>query len=318
MTAAETSTKRTDKRAGRSARPHHPRYLANERRLAWLLIVPSFVVVFALILLPMVRAFWMSLHRIDLKRPALGTPFIGLGNYINIVQDGYFWASMGRTMYFMVVSVALELLLGVAIALLLQQHFKGRGLLRALVLVPWALPITIDAIMWKWILNPTYGAFNSLLYQLGLIESYRTWLSSPWSALNAVIVADVWKVTPLVILLTLAALQTIPPSLYEAARVDGAGAWRSFWGITLPLLRPSLAIVLVIRSMDAFRVFDIIYIMTSGGPSDGTKVIAYYTYLEAFSFLRMGRGAALAWIITLAVGLMAFLYIRLISRETEY
>ncbi len=162
--------------------------------------------------------------------------------------------------------------------------------MRALVLVPWALPITIDAIMWKWIYNPTYGALNSLLYQLGLIANYRTWLSDPFTAMNMVIVADVWKTTPLVILLTLAALQTIPPTLYEAARVDGANAWRSFWAVTLPLLRPVLAIILVLRTMDAFKVFDIIYIMTSGGPSDGTKVIAYYTYLEAFSFLRQGRG----------------------------
>jgi ABC-type sugar transport system permease subunit len=299
-------------------RPKHPSYLARETRLAWLLIVPSFVVVFALILLPIVRAGWMSLHIIDLKRPALGTPFVGLQNYADIFQDRYFWASMGRTMYFLVVSVALELVLGVAVAMLLHQEFRGRGLLRALVLIPWALPITIDAIMWKWILNPTYGAFNSLLYQLGIISQYQQWLSSPWSALNAVIVADIWKVTPLVVLLTLAALQTIPHDVYEAARVDGAGAWRSFWRITIPLLRPALAIILVIRSMDAFRVFDLIYIMTSGGPADGTKVIAYYTYLEAFSFLRMGRGAALAWIITIMVGLMAFLYIRLISRETEY
>lgn len=300
-------------------RPHkQPSYLARETRLAWLLILPSFLVVFALILLPIVRAGWMSLHIIDLKRPALGTPFVGLQNYVEIFQEPYFWASMARTMYFLVVSVALELVLGVAVAVLLNQEFRGRALLRALVLIPWALPITIDAIMWKWILNPTYGALNSLLYQLGIIEEYQLWLSTPWSALNAVIVADIWKVTPLVVLLTLAALQTIPHDVYEAARVDGAGAWRSFWGITIPLLRPALAIILVIRSMDAFRVFDIIYIMTSGGPSDGTKVIAYYTYIEAFSFLRMGRGAALAWIITILVGLMAFVYVRLISRETEY
>ncbi len=120
------------------------------------------------------------------------------------------------------------------------------------------------------------------------------------------------------ILLTLAALQTIPPELYEAARVDGAHAWNRFWHITLSLLRPTIAIVLVIRTMDAFKVFDIIYIMTSGGPSDGTKVIAYYTYLEAFSFLRQGRGAALAWIMTLFIGVFAFFYVRMVNRETEY
>ena len=300
------------------AKNHHAGYLMRERWLAWLLILPSFVVVFALILVPMVRAFWMSLHRINLKQPALGQPYIGLGNYSDVFQDPNFWATINRTMYFLVVSVLAEVILGVLVALLLNQQFRGRGLLRAIVLIPWALPVTIDAIMWLWIVNPSYGALNSLLWQVGLIDQYQTWLSSPTSAMNVVILADVWKVTPLVILLTLAGLQTIPPTLYEAARVDGAGAWRGFWGITLPLLRPTLAIVLVIRSMDAFRVFDIIYIMTAGGPSDGTKVISYYTYIEAFSFLRMGRGAALAYIITLAVGLMAWLYIKLINRETEY
>jgi ABC-type sugar transport system permease subunit len=299
-------------------RRFHWSYAARERLLAWLLIVPSFVVVFALILVPIVRALWMSLHRIDLKRPALGQPFIGLDNYVDIFQDPYFWASIGRTLYFMGVSIVLELVFGIAIAILLNQHFRGRGILRALVLIPWALPITIDAIMWKWIFNPTYGALNSLLYQVGLIQEYRTWLSTPWSAMNVVILADVWKVTPVVILLTLAALQTIPPDLYEAAMVDGAHAWGRFWHVTLPLLRPTLAIVLVIRSMDAFKVFDIIYIMTSGGPSDGTKVIAYYTYLEAFSFLRMGRGAALAWVITAIIAVMAFVYIRLVNRKVEY
>ncbi len=292
--------------------------MQQDRWLAWALIMPAFIAVFALILLPILRAFWMSLHTIDLKRPDLGQPFVGLANYINIFQDSYFWASVGRTLYFMVASIAIEVVIGIAIALLLDRQFKGRGLLRAIVLIPWALPITIDAIMWKWILNPTYGSLNSLLWQLGLIQSYQAWLSNAFSALNMVILADVWKVTPLVILLTLAALQTIPRHLYEAAVVDGASRWYSFWHITLPLLRPTLAIVLVIRSMDAFKVFDIIYIMTSGGPSDGTKVIAYYTYLEAFSFLRFGRGAALAYLMTVFIAIFAFIYIRLINRETEY
>lgn len=293
-------------------------YAARERLLAWAMIVPAFIVVFALILMPVLRAFWMSLHIIDLKRPALGQPFVGLENYIDIFQDSFFWASVYRTVYFMVVSIAIELVLGIAVALLLHQEFKGRGFLRAIILIPWALPITIDAIMWKWILNPSYGALNSLLWQLGLIDSYRAWLSRPFEALNMVILADIWKVTPLVVLLVLAALQTIPTHLYEAAVVDGANRWYSFWHITLPLLRPALTIILVIRSMDAFKVFDIIYIMTSGGPSDGTKVIAYYTYLEAFSYLRFGRGAALAYLMTLFILVLAYFYVRMVNRETEY
>jgi ABC-type sugar transport system permease subunit len=293
-------------------------HIRRERLLSWAMITPAFIIVLTLIFIPVVRAGWMSLHIIDLKQPHLGTPFVGLGNYFDIFQDARFWASVGRTVYFMVVSISIEVVIGVAVAMLLNQQFRGRGFLRALILVPWALPITIDAIMWKWIYNPNYGALNSLLWQLGIIDSYKTWLSTPMTALNMVILADVWKVTPLVILLVLAALQTIPPHLYEAAVVDGAGRWYSFWHITLPLLRPTLAIVLVIRTMDAFKVFDIIYIMTRGGPSDGTKVIAYYSYLEAFSYLRFGRGAALAVFMTLAIGAMAVVYIKLISHETEF
>jgi ABC-type sugar transport system permease subunit len=302
---------------GKGFRAH--RYLERERALAWIFILPALLIVFALILAPIVRAFWMSLHIVDLKRPALGQPFVGLQNYIEILQNKYFWASIGRTLYFMFVSIAVEMVAGISVAMLLNQDFKGRGLLRTLILIPWALPITIDAIMWKWIFNPEYGAFNSLLFQLGLIAKYQTWLSDPMSALHVVIVADVWKVTPLVILLTLAALQTIPHELYEAAMIDGASRWRSFWNVTLPLLTPTLLIVLVVRTMDAFKVFDIIYIMTSGGPSDGTKVIAYYTYIEAFSFLHMGTGAALAYLMTFFIAILAFIYIRLMkNKEVEY
>ena len=285
---------------------------------AWLFITPAFVVVFGLIFMPIVRALWMSLHIMDLKRPALGQPFVGLGNYFQILGDPYFQASVGRTVYFMVLSIAVELVLGVLVALLLNKQFRGRGMLRALILVPWALPITIDAIMWKWIFNASYGALNGFLWQLGVIDSYRAWLSDYQTAMHLVIVADVWKVTPLVVLLTLAALQTIPPSLYEAAVVDGANRWHSFWRVTLPLVMPTLMIVLIIRSTDAFRVFDIIYIMTAGGPADSTKVLSYYTYLEAFSYLRFGRAAALSYLMTLFIGIVAFVYIKLLNREVEY
>jgi multiple sugar transport system permease protein/N,N'-diacetylchitobiose transport system permease protein len=290
----------------------------NERLLAWALILPSLLVVFGLILGPILRAFWMSLHMVNLKRPALGMPFIGLENYLDILSDPYFWASIGRTFYFMIVSIALELIFGIGTALLLNRNFRGRAFVRSLVLIPWALPITIAAAMWLWIFNPTYGAFNSLLWQLGIIEEYRLWLSTPLSAMHVVILADVWKVTPLVILLTLAALQTIPKELYEAAMIDGAGRWNSFWRVTLPLLTPTILVTLVIRTMDAFKVFDIIYIMTSGGPSDGTKVISYLTYQEAFTYLNFGRGSALAYLMTLFIALMAFVYIKVLHRDVEY
>jgi ABC-type sugar transport system permease subunit len=292
--------------------------LTKDQQMAWLFVLPAFLIIFVLILGPIARAAWMSVHIIDLKRPALGQPFVGLENYIKILQDPYFWDSIGRTMYFLVVSIAVEMVLGISIALLLNRRFWGRSVLRAIILVPWALPITIDAVMWKWIFNANYGALNALLTQLGLAEGYRAWLSNPATAMNTVIVADVWKVTPLVVLLGLAALQTIPPSLYEAAVVDGANRWKSFWRITLPLMMPQLLIVLLVRSMDAFRVFDIIYIMTSGGPADSTKVISYFTYLEAFSYLRQGRAAALTYLMTFFIAILAFIYIRLLNREVEY
>lgn len=294
------------------------RFLSSEQLLAWLLILPSLAVVFSLILGPILRAFWLSLHFYNLKRPDLGMQFIGLENYTELLTDPYFWASIGRTLYFLIVSIALELVFGIGTALLLNREFRGRALVRTLILIPWALPITIDAIMWLWILNPNYGALNSLLLQLGIIDEYRLWLSTPISAMNMVILADVWKVTPLVILLTLAALQTIPRELYEAAMIDGAGRINSFLRITLPLLMPTIVVTLVIRTMDAFKVFDIIYIMTSGGPSDGTKVIAYLTYQEAFTYLNFGRGSALAYLMTLFIGLMAFAYIKTLHREIEY
>ncbi len=296
-----------------------PRWrFTKERQMAWLFVAPAFLIVFVLIFGPIVRSAWMSLHIIDLKRPALGHPFVGFENYINIFKDPYFWDSMGRTIYFMVASIAVEMILGIGVAMLLNRRFWGRGFLRAIILIPWALPITIDAIMWKWIFNANYGAFNALLTQLGLLGKYKAWLSTPATAMNVVIVADVWKVTPLVVLLGLAALQTIPPTLYEAAVVDGANRWKIFWRVTLPLMMPQLVIVLLVRSMDAFRVFDIIYIMTSGGPADSTKVISYFTYLEAFSYMRQGRAAALTYLMVLFIGVLAFIYIRLLNKEIEY
>jgi ABC-type sugar transport system permease subunit len=292
-------------------------FFTSDRLLAWVLVIPSLVVVFWLIFLPIVRGFWMSLHFYNLKLPDIGMKFIGLENYTDLLTDSNFWASISRTFYFMVVSITLELVLGIVTALLLNREFRGRVFVRALILIPWALPITVDAAMWLWIFNPTYGALNSLLFQLGIIDTYHFWLSTPISAMHVVILADVWKVTPLVILLTLAALQVIPKELYDAAMMDGAGRWKSFLYITLPFLIPTILVTLVIRTMDAFKVFDIIYIMTAGGPINGTKVISYLTYQESFTYLNFGRGSALAYLMTLFIAAMAFTYIKVLHREVE-
>lgn len=289
-----------------------------ETAFAWALILPSFVFIGVIIFYPMGLSLHLSLFQVDLTRRGAGTPFVGLTNYIDILKSGYFWSSVGRTAYFTVVSIAIEMVLGLFIALLLNEKFRGRSILRSLLLLPWALPITVDAIMWKWIFNANYGAFNALLQQLGLIEKYQPWLTRPWSAMHCVIAADVWKVTPLVALLLLAGLQTIPRELYEAAEVDGAGWFRSLWKITIPLLGPTMTVVLVLRTLDAFRVFDIVYVMTQGGPANATKVISFLTYQEAFKFLHFSRGAALSYLITLIVAVLALLYTRAMKRQIEY
>jgi len=289
-----------------------------EGRLALLLLLPSLVVVFGIVVYPLFRTLYTSFFDVNSAFPG-SYPFVGLENYVNVVKSAAFWHAIGRTAYFTFVSTALEVVLGVLLGLLLNARFKGRWILRSIVILPWALPTVVNAVMWRWIFNPEYGALNALLTQLHLIPDYRSWLGTPFMALNAVVVADVWKMTPLVALLVVAALQTIPDELYEAAWMDGAGRVQAFFSITLPLLTPTILIVLVIRTMEAFKVFDLIYVMTRGGPSNGTQTIAYYTYLEAFSNQNFGYGAALAYVIALFILFFSVLYMRLLGqREVEH
>jgi ABC-type sugar transport system permease subunit len=287
-------------------------------RLALLLLLPSLVVVFGIVVYPLLRTLYTSLFDVNSAFPG-AYPFSGLGNYLRAVQSVEFWAAIGRTFYFTLATTVLEVVFGILLALLLNAEFRGRWLLRSIVILPWALPTVVNGAMWRWIFNPEYGALNALLTQLHVIPEYRSWLGTPWMALNMIVVADVWKMTPLAAFFVLAALQTIPRDLYEAAWVDGAGKVRSFFSITLPLLTPTILIVLVLRTMEAFKVFDLVYVMTRGGPANGTQTIAYYTYVEAFSNQLFGYGAALAYIIALFILFFAITYMRLLRRgEVEY
>jgi multiple sugar transport system permease protein/N,N'-diacetylchitobiose transport system permease protein len=280
-----------------------------EARFAAVLLIPSIVVVFGVVLYPVLRTVYTSLH--DVNSPFPGSyPFVGLGNYKRVIQDSEVWASVLRTGYFTLVSTGLEMLFGLGIALLLYAPLRLRWVFRAIVVLPWALPTVVNAALWRQIFNAQYGALNALLTQLHLADSYRSWLGEPFLALNMVIVADVWKNTSLVAFFLFAGLATIPRELYEAARVDGASAWRSFVSITLPLLKPAIVVVLVLRTIEAFKVFDIIYVMTRGGPANGTASIAYYTYARAFSDESFGYGSALACLIVLFIFVLATFYIR--------
>jgi ABC-type sugar transport system permease subunit len=282
-------------RLGRLARMR--RYGLSRRQLGWLLFLPSVLVMAAVLGYPAGRTVYISLHTDRLDMPWLGTPWIGLKNFSFILQSQDFWGSMSVSAYFTAGSVISELLLGLIVALVVNESFRGRGLMRAAMLVPWAIPAVVSARMFGWMYSPTYGAFNALLNDLHIVKGPIDMLSSDTWAMPAVILADVWKNTPFVALLLLAGLQTIPSELYESARVDGAGTAQRFFHITLPLLRGSIVIALLFRTITAFQTFDLPYTLTSGGP------------------VNFGRGSAMAVILALICFFMAAVYARQLRIE---
>ncbi|WP_448336338.1 carbohydrate ABC transporter permease [Bellilinea sp.] len=279
----------------------------------WLLF-PGLLVIFGITLFPIIYTFVLSFTETPISNP---TPqgFIGIRNYLYFLTNSVFWAAIRRTLYFTIVSVGVELILGMGLALLIHARPFGWQFLRTSLIIPWAIPTIVNGAMWRWIYNADYGALNGLLFQLGMIDRYRAWLSEPVAAMNLVIVADIWHSVPFIALILQAALATIPRELEEAAAVDGANVWQRFWNIRFPLLQPAILVALVIRTVEAFRVFDIIYVITQGGPAFGTVTISYLTYLESFSYGRLGGGAALSFLISAFTLVMALLYIRLLYRE---
>lgn len=295
---------------------------ATSKRRGWLnrrwlfafaLLAPTVLPILVFNVWPLLNSAYLSLHQYSLLFPV--RRFVGLENYKFLFTDPDFIAALGRTLYFVVVSLVLETAIGLAIALVLNERFFARGLVRTIVLLPWAIPTIVVGVLWRWIYQPNFGALNGLLWQLGLIDEYVHWLGEPWRAMNMIILADAWHMIPFYTIMFLAGLQGIPESLYEAALVDGAGWFRRFWHVTLPLLRPILLVVLVIRTIETFRVFDIIYALTRGGPGGGTSVVGYYAYEQAFSFADFGMGSAASIVITLSVLLLALLYVKLLHRD---
>ncbi len=280
------------------------------------LILPSLLVILGISLQPILSTLYLSVFESSRGINAEQT-FVGLGNYTSLLSDPVFWVTIGRTLYFTLVSVGLELVLGLAIAQLIHSHPPGWQFLRTSLIIPWAVPTIVNGTMWRWIYNADYGALNGLFLQLGLIDKYIPWLTKPDVAMNLVIVADIWHSVPFIALILQAALATLPVDLEEAAAVDGANALQRFFLIRLPLLRPAILVALVIRTVEAFRVFDIIYVITNGGPAFGTVTISYLTYLETFSFGNVGRGAALSFLISIFTLIMAFVYIRILYRPED-
>jgi multiple sugar transport system permease protein len=289
------------------ARAREIPFSARDRRTGYLLAAPAGVLLFGVALFPILFAAWLSLHRIIL---VLGERrFVGLANYGFLLHDPRFWTALGNTAYFAVFSVTVELALGLAFAHLLVSAAPGQRLLRATILIPWAIPAAVSGKIWAWLFNPEYG----LITRVG--PGTINWLGTPGYAMPAAIVVDVWKTVPFVTLLVFAALLRIPEDLYRAAQLDGASSWRIFRSITLPLLKPTLAVVLVLRTLDAFRVFDAIYVLTAGGPANTTETLAIYTYKTLMDAGDFGHGSTLAIATFLCVLVISLVYLRLLGPE---
>jgi multiple sugar transport system permease protein len=279
----------------------------------WLL-APMMLVLLVVAVFPVLYSFWVSLFDLKLTRPHR-VPFVGFENYLEILQDDLFWSSVWRTTSFTVMSVAAIMAIALAMALLLNEEFRGRRFLSAMLLVPWAIPYVANGLMWKWIYDSGYGALNGLLFQLDFIDKYMVWLGDSKKTLALIANAFVWKEVPLATILILVGLKSIPADLYSAARVDGANLWARFAHITLPALRPAFMLVLVYETMMAIRHFDLFFILTEGGPAEASHVLSWEVYVETFRKLSFGTGAALAYIIALVTFLLAFSLIRALGRK---
>ena len=284
-----------------------------EVRTAWAMMLPALIVLGLMQGYPILRTFWLSFHEMNLKRPQSGFPFIGLANYAKIFTDARAGADILFTLKFTVVTVSLEMVICFAAALVMNRAFKGRGLVRAAILVPWAIPTSVSAMMWKFIYNDQYGMFNDLLYRLHIIPAYKAWLSTASGSFLALVVTDVWKTAPYMALLILAGLQMIDEGLYESAKLDGANVVQRFTNITLPIAKQSLLVALLFRTMDAFRVFDLINVMTGG--ANKTESIAMYSYKQLMTFLDFGYGSAVAILIFLLVFVIGLTYMFFLKND---
>jgi ABC-type sugar transport system permease subunit len=289
------------------------RWHRHETRLAWVLVLPAFATIGLVVLFPILWTVSESLHLHDLRMPWLGRPFIGGANYVEALADARFWSALGHTGAFVVLTVSAEIAGGLGLALLMDHESRARGLVRTAVLLPWAIPTVVAALVWRFMFESPGGLATAVLE--GVTGTSPIWFADAVAAWVPLVLADVWKTTPFVALLLLAALQRVDRSLYEAAAVDGAGRWRQFLDITLPQLKSALMVAALFRALDAFRVFDVVYVMTGGGPGTATESIALYTFRMTLQNLRFGFGSALSVIIFLVAFLVALAAIRLFGRE---
>jgi trehalose/maltose transport system permease protein len=282
-------------------------------RLGWILTAPTIIIICIVALYPVVRTFLLSFTNARLSSTR-AVSFVGLANYTDLLTDKLFLQATYNTAIFTVFSVFFETILGLIVALTIHSNFKGRGVVRTAMLIPWAIPTVVSARMWAWMYNDVFGVINDLLYtRLGLLSTKIAWVADPVLTLPSLIAIDVWKTTPFMALLLLAGLQVIPGDIYEAADIDGANKWSQFWTMTLPLLRPALMVALIFRTLDAFRVFDLPFVVKGTAPESITlSIIARQTMID---LARLGQGATIAVVIFIFLMAIVVVYTRLIQVE---
>jgi multiple sugar transport system permease protein len=275
----------------------------SERRLGWMLCAPAVAAMLLVTAYPIGYAIVLSLQNVDLRFPEEGG-FAGLDNYSAVLSSGLWWQDLFNTLFIMIVSVAIELALGMVIALIMHRAIFGRGLVRTAVLIPYGIVTVVAAFAWFFAFNPETGFVN----QLPLIADDKAWFGERFSSFAVIIMAEIWKTTPFMALLLLAGLTTIDDGLYEAARVDGASAWQRFWRITLPLMKPAILVALLFRTLDGFRVFDTIFIMTRG--AQDTESVSILGFNQLISRLNLGLGSAVSVLIFFCVLILAFVFVK--------
>ncbi|MBB4232395.1 carbohydrate ABC transporter permease [Rhizobium mongolense] len=273
---------------------------------AWLFLVPVIIVMLLVAVWPLARTFFFSFTDAYLDDPSIYS-MVGIDNFLDVINDRSWWVAVRNTIVFTVISVAIETVLGLAIALLINEAIPGRGLVRAAILVPWAIPVVVSAKIWEWMLNDQFGVLNKILIGLGFIDHGIAWTASSSLIMGVIIFADVWMTTPFMVLLILAGLQLISPEIFEAAEVDGIPAWKRFWSITLPMLRPAIGVAVLFRVLDALRMFDLAYVMAAS--NENVMTVSIYARDRLISFQELGVGSAASTWVFLLVALAAIIII---------
>ncbi len=305
----------------RQRRSHSPE--AQDRRFGYGLVAPVVIVLLAITAYPLFYNLWNSFHHNNkLVDPVSVGTFAGVSNYQKIFQSSPllpppFMPTLVRTIGFTVVSVAVELVIGLALAVVLDQKFPGRGLVRVAIFIPWAVPTVVSAQLWKTFFDPQQGFVNYMLTGLHLPLAHTTWLSQQWTAWTAILAADAWRNTPFMAIVLLAGLQVIPREIYEASRVDGASAWQTFWRLTIPMLKPALMVALIFRTLQSFLIFDVVYVMTGGGPGNSTSVLSYLNFHAFITSDDFGYGGAVSVVLVIMALAIAAIYVRVFRTDFE-